>query len=104
MLLEEVLLMAIVFVYAGTEYVRGTAVEIVRAIVGKPGATGDVRRVVRDALAALADQVHTRELDVGSRLSDEAVAFNFLCLLDEQGLGRLRMRPSGAHAPQTSNR
>ena len=86
--------MTIAFESAGRSYVRESAADIVRARAGETGETGEVRTLVRRALARLSDSVPPRELAIGRRLSDEAVAFNFLCVLDERGLGRLRVLPT----------
>jgi hypothetical protein len=37
----------------------------------------------------MADRIPQRELDVSAKLSDETIAFNYLCLLDNYGVGNL---------------
>ena len=76
-------------------YEGDTAVDIVLALakdaVLVEGEPVEVRSYVEAAIERLEDLVHRRELATAWQLSDEAVAFNFLCLLDEYGLGRLRV-------------
>jgi hypothetical protein len=82
-----------VFFYNGKEYAAATAVEIVGELAREAGGESfrgvALRGYVTRSLGALADRVHRRELDAGAHLSDEALAFNYLCLLDEYDLGRL---------------
>jgi hypothetical protein len=82
-----------VFFYNGKEYAAASAVEIVSAMALDAGCEsphgGTLRSYLTRALGGLADRVHMRELDAGVHLPDEALAFNYLCLLDEHDLGRL---------------
>ena len=84
--------MGMVLRHDGREYHGATAVEIVRALARDsartPGGPPEVRAYVEGATARLADSVHLRELAPARHLSEEAIAFNFLCLLDEYGIGR----------------
>jgi hypothetical protein len=87
--------------YEGREYHGGTAAEIVRALARDSAADGGevrVREFVESALGRLADRVHLRELAPGKHLSEEAVAFNFLCLLDEYGIGSFSASASDSRA------
>ena len=87
-----------VFIYNAKEYACATAVEVVREMErdadGYPHQGGTIRDFLRWSLARLADQIHMRELDTSVHLSDEALAFSYLCLLDEYRLGRLPNIPS----------
>ena len=87
-----------IFFYNSKEYERRTAAEIVREVArdanGSSHRNDSIRGYLRSALADLADRVHMRELHLGAHLSDETLAFNYLCLLDEHGIGRLRVAPS----------
>ena len=86
-----------VFIHKGKEYAGATAVEIVRAMErdadGYRHQGGTIRSFLRWSLARLADQIHMRELETGAHLSDETLAFSYLCLLDEHGIGRLPDMP-----------
>jgi hypothetical protein len=85
--------MGLKFSWAGTEYAAETAAEIVRAMAQGSSAAAarpaEMRALVERALEGLVDHVHIRELDVGRHVSDEALAYNYLCLLDRYGIGRL---------------
>jgi hypothetical protein len=87
--------MGLMFDYEGRAYEGDSAADVVRAMARDSGAPPDeaaeVRAFVAGALGRLADRVHMRELSLGRPLSEEATAFNFLCLLDEYGVGRLRI-------------
>ena len=95
--------MGMIFFHAGREYAGGTAAEIVRAMVrdsdASPSRAGEIRAFVLGALEGLADRIHRRELEVGRHLSDEALAFNYLCLLDEYGIGQLQVSAPATRAP-----
>jgi hypothetical protein len=84
--------MGMILLYEGREYEGATAVEVVRALARDSAVAEheeeEVRAYVEGALARLADSVHLRELATARHLSEEAIAFNFLCLLDEYGIGR----------------
>ncbi|HLM56172.1 MAG TPA: hypothetical protein VK422_08565 [Pyrinomonadaceae bacterium] len=86
-----------VFVCDGKEYVGATSVEVVREMerdaVAYPHRGGSLRAFLRWSLAGLADRVHMRELDIGAHLTDETLAFGYLCLLDQHGIGRLDDAP-----------
>jgi len=82
-----------VFIYNGKEYRGATAIEIVRELERD---ARDYRRqggALRDflgwSLAGCADRIPMRELDQPAHLSDETLAFSYLCLLDEYDVGRL---------------
>ena len=87
-----------IFLYNGKEYEGATAAEIVREMArdanGSSNRAAAIRDFLRSALADLADHVHKRELNLGTHLSDETLAFNYLCLLDEHSIARLRISPS----------
>lgn len=93
-----------IFFYNGKEYSGTTAVEIVREMErdaqGRPHRGGTVRDFLSRSLSGLADRIHARELDIGAHLSDETLAFSYLCLLDEYDVGRLQVSPPD---PQTAD-
>jgi hypothetical protein len=82
-----------IFICDGKEYEGATSVEVVREMERDADAyphRGDtLRSFLSWSLAGLADRVHMRELDIGAHLTDETLAFSYLCLLDQQGIGRL---------------
>lgn len=86
-----------IFIYNNKEYVGTTAVEIMREMARDAGWCsphgGAIRDLLRRALGGLADRIHMRELDIGRHLSDEMLAFDYLCLLDEYGIGHLSVSP-----------
>lgn len=92
-----------IFVYEGKEYAGATAIEIARKIDGDVKLCSDqyfsVRIFVSKSLARLADRIHLRELDAGAHLPDEALAFSYLCLLDEYGIGQLHVPTIEPSAP-----
>lgn len=92
-----------IFVYEGKEYAGATATEIVREMDGDvklcPGQRFSVRKFVSNSLARLADRIHLRDLNAGVHLTDEALAFSYLCLLDEYGIGRLHVPAIKTDAP-----
>lgn len=81
-----------IFIYNDKKYLGKSAARIVRAIENdteysnKGGAMQDF---LIWSLAQMADRIPLRELDVSTKLSDETVAFNYLCLLDNYELGTL---------------
>lgn len=91
-----------IFVYEGKEYKGATAIEIVRGMEQDVKLCRDgrftVRKFIGNSLARMADRIHLRELDAGAHLPDEALAFSYLCLLDEYGVGRLRLTASESNA------
>lgn len=76
-----------IFLYNNKQYSGTTATEIVGQMAREPGSGALGGETLRDymfrSLSALSDRIHRRELGVSSHLSDEAIAFNYLCLLDE---------------------
>ena len=82
-----------VFTSNGKEYAGATCVEVVRELERDAAAYqdhgGTLRAFLRWSLAGLADRVHMRELDLGAHLTDETLAFSYLCLLERHGIGRL---------------
>jgi hypothetical protein len=54
------------------------------------------------SLARLADVIPLRELEISPHLSDETNAFNYLCLLDNYGLGTLHQTCAAALPPDQS--
>ena len=81
-----------IFIYNDWEYRGETAVEVVRAIerdtnYRKSG--GSVRDFLVWTLERMDDRIPERELDVSPNLSDEAIAYDFLFLLDSFGIGAL---------------
>ncbi|MDQ3684871.1 MAG: hypothetical protein M3430_04635 [Acidobacteriota bacterium] len=80
------------FFYNGKKYAGASAVEIVRQMEHDAKdypRQGTLRDFLRWTYVRLADHVPKRELDMPSHLADETLAFSFLCLLDEYGIGRL---------------
>jgi hypothetical protein len=80
-----------IFVYNNQRYAAQTAAGIVRAIekdskeYPAPGAA--VRDFIEWSLAGLCNQIHNRELVASTHVSEETLALNYLCLLDEHRLG-----------------
>jgi len=95
-----------IFLYHGKEYAGATAVEIVRQMARdiqfRPLDRGTVRDFLCRSLAELADRVHMRELGTSPHLSDETLAFNYLCLLDEYDAGCLDVSPGEPEARTAS--
>ena len=83
-----------VFYYKGKEYVGETAIEIVREMAldaNWHSRQGDlIRDYLRSELAGLSNRIHLRDLELARHHSEEMLAFNYLCLLDEYGVGQLR--------------
>jgi hypothetical protein len=83
-----------IFTIGNKKYVAATAAQIVSEMAREAQfesaanecAIGDF---LRARVAVLADDVHPRELDFSRHLTEEMLAFNYLCLLDEYGLGKL---------------
>jgi hypothetical protein len=82
------------FIFENKRYSGETAVEIVRAIERDardyPTRGAGVPDFLSWSMARLADAIPLRELEVSPHLSDETVAFNYLCLLDNYGIGILQ--------------
>jgi hypothetical protein len=82
-----------IFQIDGKSYRGASAVEIVRALerdaadYSYPGQM--VRQFLLWSLSRLRDRVPPRELALSDRLDDEALAFSYLCLCDEYGVGEL---------------
>lgn len=83
-----------VFYYKGKEYAGETAIEIVREMAldanWHPRQGYLIRDYLRSELAGLGDSIHLRDLELARHHSEELLAFNYLCLLDEYGVGHLR--------------
>ena len=82
------------FIFKGKRYVGTSAARIVRAMMNDSRdypaeRSQNVKDFLGWSLARLGDRVHPRELDASGRVSDETLAFNYLCLLDEHDLGAL---------------
>lgn len=75
-----------IFIYNHKKYIGKTAVKIVRAVerdtTEYAAKGGSLRDFLVWSLARLKDRIPERELDVSPNLSDETIAFNYLCLLD----------------------
>jgi hypothetical protein len=84
-----------VFFYNGKEYVAQSAIEIVREMAldanWRPLQGDLIRGFLRCELAGLYDRIHIRDLDLARHYSEEMLAFNYLCLLDEYGIGDLHI-------------
>jgi hypothetical protein len=83
-----------IFTVGNKKYAAATAAQIVsemaREAQFEPAAGASAMRdFLRERLAVLADDVHPRELDFSRHLTEEMLAFNYLCLLDKYGLGKL---------------
>jgi len=82
-----------IFLFGNKKYVAANASTIVFEMAREEQFELAGEHSVRDFLIAevgkLADEVHPRELDFKRHLSDEALAFNYLCLLDEYSFGKL---------------
>ena len=82
-----------IFIYNNKKYLGKTAVKIVRAVaLDTPeyeNQTGTIEEFLSWSLERMADRIPQRELDVSANLSDETIAFNYLCLLDNYGIGNL---------------
>lgn len=82
-----------IFIFNDKRYSGETAVEIVREIERDTPDYEPVGTRVQDfltwSLARLADAIPLRELEISPHLGDETIAFNYLCLLDNYGLGVL---------------
>lgn len=94
-----------VFICNGKEYAGTTSVEVVREMErgadAYPHRGGTLRAFLRWSLAGLADRIHMRELDIGAHLTDETLALSYLCLLDQNGIGRLD--DAKRHGPALGN-
>ena len=82
-----------IFIYRNKKYLGKSAVKIVRAIERDTAEYSNRNGAIEDfliwSLARLADRIPMRELDQPAHLSDETLAFSYLCLLDEYDVGRL---------------
>ncbi len=80
-----------IFIYNSKKYLGKTAVRIVRAIERDTAEYANQSETIQDfliwSLARMADRIPERELDVSPNLSDETIAFNYLCLLDNYEVG-----------------
>lgn len=79
------------FIYKNKRYLGKTAVKILRAIEWDtddyPTKNGTIQDFLTWSLEQMSDRIPLRELDVSPRLSDETLAFNYLCLLDNYKIG-----------------
>jgi hypothetical protein len=82
-----------IFQMEGKEYYGYSAISIVRALASNStdfrSSTGTLREFLLWSLFNLRDRVPLRELDLGDHLSDETLAFSYLCMLDEYHIGIL---------------
>lgn len=83
-----------IFIFNDKRYSGGTAVGIVRQIERDtpdyaPGGEARLQDFLVWSLARLADAIPPRELEISPHLGDETIAFNYLCLLDNYGIGTL---------------
>jgi hypothetical protein len=89
-----------IFIFNDKVYSGETAVGIVRAIERDTPDYAPRGARVQDflvwSLARLADAIPPRELEISPQLGDETIAFNYLCLLDNYGLGTLRVTQAAA--------
>jgi hypothetical protein len=95
-----------IFIFKDKIYSGETAVEIIREIERTATDYEACRARVPDflmwSLARLADVIPLRELEISPHLSDETNAFNYLCLLDNYGLGTLHQTCAAALPPDQS--
>ncbi len=95
-----------IFIYNSKKYLGKTAVRIVRAIERDTAEYENQSETIQDfliwSLARMADRIPERELDVSPNLSDETIAFNYLCLLDNYEIGTFYDTRSSASAPVQS--
>jgi len=95
-----------IFIYRNKKYLGKSAVKIVRAIEGDTAEyvnqTGAIEDFLIWSLARMADRIPERELDVSPNLSDETIAFNYLCLLDNYEIGTFFDTRSSAYASMRS--
>ena len=70
-----------------------SAVDVVRALERDDNeyqhCGGSVRQYLSWSLNRLGDSVPPRDLDLSDRLEDEALALDYLLLLDEYGVGKM---------------
>ncbi|MBA3599773.1 MAG: hypothetical protein H0W45_00830 [Acidobacteria bacterium] len=96
-----------IFIHQRKKYLGKTAVKIVRAIerdtAEYENQMGTIREFLIRSLTRMADRIPERELDVSPHLSDETIAFNYLCLLDNYEIGTFYDTRS-ASAPTHSGR
>ena len=82
-----------IFIFNNKKYLGKTAVRIVRALELDTAEYKNQNGTIQDfliwSLARMADRIPLRELDVSPSLSDETIAFNYLCLLDNYEIGTL---------------
>ncbi|MEW6129507.1 MAG: hypothetical protein AB1757_20880 [Acidobacteriota bacterium] len=95
--------------YIGSKQFGGSsAVEVTRKIEGDCAAYhqegGTVRDFISWSLLQLEGQLPRRELAVSDHVSDETLAFSYLCLLDRYGLGELDcLTEANQHHPAKMN-
>ncbi|MDQ3256180.1 MAG: hypothetical protein M3R15_20175 [Acidobacteriota bacterium] len=94
----------IIFLSGGLEYRGASAVEILHALerdAGGPRYEGaSLRNFLQWSLAQLSDEIPPRELDLSNTLDDETLAFDYLCLCDEYGIGGLEIAEQESDAGQ----
>lgn len=83
------------FHYEGKKYYGKTAVEIVMQLAGearcfaKSNGGSSLYEFLNWSLKQLGDRLPPREMDISNRLSDEALARNYLLMRAEYQLGEL---------------
>ena len=97
-----------VFFYKAKEYAGETAIEIVRRMALDSNWRTHQRDLIRDyirsELAGLSDHIHLRDLDLARHHSEELLAFNYLCLLDEYSIGCLCVEAHDREFKSEANR
>ena len=82
-----------IFIYNDRKYLGENAICIVRAVERDAVEYSNKGGLIRDflvwSMAQMADRIPLRELDVSTNLQDETIAFNYLCLFDNYGIGTL---------------
>ena len=75
------------------EFNGTSAVNVVRALESDDTeyqhCGGSIRQYLSWSINRLGDSVPPRDLDLSDRLEDEALALDYLLLLDEYGVGRM---------------
>jgi hypothetical protein len=81
------------YILNGKEYTARSAVEILRSIerdmLDYPHKGQPIIKFIEWSLNRVAEFIPDRELFIDTRLNEETLALNFLCLQEEYGIGSL---------------
>jgi hypothetical protein len=84
-----------IFLIGPKTYCEGSAVAIVRGMeqnaLDYPHRGESIHQFLLWSLNQVSDYIPMRELGVSQQTDEETLALSFLCLLDEYGLGKLRL-------------